>query len=80
MTMVKVSADEMRRIAELHGLKPCRIRGTNVVNIRKNTSDRFEDIAWDEFQFVLSQRGLAVFKASESDYLKIMKDRPAGIA
>jgi hypothetical protein len=80
MTMVKVSVDEMKRIAEIHGLKPCRIRGTSVVNIRKNPSDKFEDIAWEEFQTVLSQRGLAVYKASESDYLKIMKDRPMGVA
>ena len=75
MTMSKVTIPELKRIAEHYGLKPCKIEGTDVVNIRKNPSEKYKDISWDEFERLLRKRGLAVFKATESDFLKIMKEK-----
>jgi hypothetical protein len=74
MPMKKISIDQVKKIAKQYGLKPSRVKGTDVVNIRKNPSDRYEDITWDEFESSLKKRGLAVFKTAESDFLKIMKD------
>ena len=75
--MEKITVGELRTIAETTGLRPCRVTGTQIVNIRKNTNNRFEDISWEEFESVLSQRGLAVYKASGSDCIKIMRDKTA---
>ncbi len=66
---------ELKGLASAYKLQPCRVKGTNVVNIRKRPSDKFESMGWDEFERALRERGLAVYKAEESDFLKIMKDR-----
>ncbi len=72
--MKKVRMQVLREIAEEHGLHPCRIRGTEVVNIRKRDDPKYEDISWADFESLLGARGLAVYKAENSDFLKIMKD------
>ena len=75
MTMRKISGTELRAIAKSYGLRACMIRGTEIVNIRKKSSELTEDIGWDEFEKALAARGLAVYKAEGSDFLKIMKDK-----
>jgi len=35
---------------------------------------RIEGISWEEFQKTLKKRKLAVYKAENSDFLKIMRD------
>lgn len=65
----------MKKIAKQYGLYASRVKGTDVVNIRKNPNDKYEDISWVEFEDALKKRGLAVYKAEESDFFKIMKDK-----
>lgn len=71
--MKKISIDEVKKIANQYGLKVCKVKGRNIVQIRKNSSDDLENISWDEFETSLKKKGLAVFKAEKSDFLKIMK-------
>jgi sugar phosphate isomerase/epimerase len=71
--MDKITLEEVKKIAKNYGLKPIRVKGTEIVNIRKNPSDKIEEISWEEFDKALKKRGLAVYKATESDFLKIMK-------
>lgn len=73
--MMKISIGELKEIVTRYNLQPCRVKGTQIVNIRKSPSGRFEDIDWDTFERILRSRGLAVYKAQDSDFLKIMKDR-----
>jgi hypothetical protein len=75
MTMNKISITELKKIAREYSLKPCKIKGSEVVQIRKNPSDKYEDISWEEFENALKAKKLAVYKATESDFLKIMKDQ-----
>jgi len=75
MTMKKISVEELKKLAKQYGLHVCRIKGSEVVQIRKNPSDKYEDISWKEFEETLKNKGLAVYKAEESDFLKIMKDK-----
>jgi len=77
MPMIKISLDRVKKIAEQYDLKPTQIKGTGVINIRKKStqSDRFDDISWEEFESALKEKGLAVYKTAESDFLKIMKDK-----
>lgn len=75
MPMIKLKLEEVRRIADKYGLRPCKIRGEDVVNIRKKSSKRYEDVDWNEFGQVLKRRKLAVYKAENSDFLKIMKEK-----
>ncbi len=73
MTMDRVTLDEVKKVAEQYGLKPVKVKGTEVVNIRKHPDNRLIEISWEEFDKALKKRGLAVYKATESDFLKIMK-------
>lgn len=75
MTMQKISIAKVIEIAEQYGLHPCRVKGTKGVNIRIRDNPRMEDMSWEEFEETLKRRGLAVYKAEKSDFLKIMKDR-----
>lgn len=45
MTMKNIIAD-INELAEQYGLYVCCIRGSEVVQIRKNSGDRYEDIRW----------------------------------
>lgn len=75
MSMEKKSIDEVKKIAEKYGLHPAKVKGSDVVNIRKQPNDNLEDVSWDEFEKLLQKKNLAVYKASNSDFLKIMKDK-----
>ena len=75
VTMKKIKFVEVVAIAKQYGLHPCRIAGTEIINIRKHKSDKNEDIEWAEFERILKRHKLAVYKATESDFLKIMRDR-----
>ena len=74
MGMQKIDLEEVKEIAEEYDLKPAKTQGSDVVNIRKKPNDNLEDISWDEFERILKKRGLAVYKAEDSDFLKIMKE------
>lgn len=75
MVMKKISIAEVKRIANEYGLTPIRVKGTEVVNISKKPNDKYEKISWEDFEKALDDRGLAVYKTEESDFLKIMKDK-----
>lgn len=75
MTMKKITLEDLKGLSKQYGLHVCRIKGSEVVQIRKNPSDKYDDISWDEFEEALKKKGLAVYKAEESDFLKIMKDK-----
>ncbi len=74
MSMKKISIDKAKEIAKEYDLKPAKVKGSDVVNIRKKENINLEDITWDEFEEKLKDKGLALFKAKNSDFLKIMKD------
>lgn len=65
----------MKKIAKQYDLHVCKITGSEVVQIRKNPSDNIVDICWDEFEKILNSKGLAIYKAEQSDFLKTMKDK-----
>ena len=75
MTMEKISVSEVKIIAKEYGLTPCRVPRTKGVQIRKHKNPKMEDISWEEFEKTLKERGLAVYKAENSDFLKIMKEK-----
>lgn len=75
MAMRKITVSELKRLADKYDLKPCRVPGTDGVQIRKHDNPNLEDISWDEFERTLKKRKLAVYKAEDSDFLKIMRDR-----
>jgi len=75
MPMNKISIKEVKRIAEQYGLTPIKVKGTGVVNISKNPSERYVKITWEEFEAALKEKDIAVYKTAESDFLKIMKNK-----
>lgn len=71
--MKKIPIEEVKNIAEEFDLKPCKVKGEEVVNIRKKENENLEDISWEKFEEILNEKGLAVYK-SKNDWLKIMKE------
>ncbi len=71
--MQKLSEEEAKRKAEEYNLKPVRIKKSEVVQLAKMMSERYEEITWEEFFRVLREKRLAVY-ISKSGYMKIMSD------
>ncbi len=45
------------------------------VQIRNRPAQNLEDIDWEDFEVALEKKGLVVYKAENSDFLRMMKDR-----
>ena len=71
--MRKLSDEEAREYAEQYGLRPVKIRGSDVVQLAKKKQEKFIDITWDEFFNILKRKRLAVY-ISSGGYMKIMSD------
>ena len=71
--MEKVSEERVKELANKYSLRPVRIKGSDVVQLAKKNSERYEDITWEEFFEVLKTKRLAVY-SSKSGYMKIMGD------
>ncbi len=71
--MQKLNEEEAKNYAEKFNLKPVRIKGSAVVQLAKNMSERYEEISWDEFFRILRDKRLAVY-VSSGGYMKIMSD------
>jgi hypothetical protein len=76
MSMEKISPDELKEIVRRYKLHICRIEGTEVINVRKHRNEKYVDIEWGEFERILKKRKLAIYKAANSDFIKLMKDKP----
>jgi len=73
--MIKITIEQMKALAKKYKLHASRVKGEEVIAIRKHPSDRFEDISWEEFEKIMKKRKLAIYKATESDFIKLMKDK-----
>lgn len=69
--MQKISLEQAKKIAEMKGLKPGRVKGTEGVQFTKGNNERLEVISWEEFEDLLKKRGLAVYESK--GWMKIMK-------
>jgi len=74
MTMEKISISELKELQEEYDFKLCKIKGMEIINIRKHENPNTEDISLEKFERILKKRGLAVYKAA-NDWLKIMRDK-----
>ncbi len=71
MVMEEISLDDARKICEKKGLKPAKVRGTEIIQIGREGNPKLEIISWEEFGKVLAERGLAIYETN--GWLKIMK-------
>ena len=65
MTMKEITIDERKTLAKQYDLHVCRIKGSEVLQLRQNPSDKYEDISWEEFEAALQEKDLAVYKAEK---------------
>jgi hypothetical protein len=69
--MTQIDVSRAQAIAQKAGLRPAKVKGTDVVQFTRRGGRNFEVINWSDFQSTLEHRGLHVY---ESDgWLKIMK-------
>lgn len=71
MVMTRIPLERAQRIATKAGLRPARVKGTEVVQFTRRGGANLEVIDWGQFETTLRERRLRVY---ESDgWLKIMK-------
>jgi ribosomal protein S10 len=73
--MEKISIEKMKALAKKYKLYPAKVKGQEVIMIRKHLGDNHEDVTWEEFERIMKKRKLAIYKATESDFVKLMKDK-----
>lgn len=71
--MTKLNEAETKKNAERYGLRPVKIRDSEVVQLSKKAEGKFELITWQEFFELLKKKRLAVY-ISKTGYMKIMSD------
>ena len=71
MAMEKISNEKAKQIANIKGLKPGLVKGTQGVQFTKGFNNRLTVIGWDDFERALVTRKLGVYESG--GWLKIMK-------
>ena len=71
MAMEKISTDKAKQIANIKGLKPGLVKGTQGVQFTKGKNNRLQVIGWEDFERALVVRNLGVYESG--GWLKIMK-------
>ena len=71
MAMEKIDFAKAKKIAEMKGLKPGKVKGTEGIQFTKGNNNRLDVISWDEFEKILGKRGLSVYESG--GWMKIMK-------
>ena len=69
--MSQIDVSRAQSIASKAGLKPARVKGTDVLQFTRRGGTNFEVIDWSTFTSTLEERGLHVYESS--GWLKIMK-------
>lgn len=73
MSMVEISIERARKIAEMKKLRPGRVRGTEGVQFTKGNNGRVDVIDWGEFEDIIKRNGLAIYESG--GWMKIMKKK-----
>lgn len=55
--MKRISLEEAKRIAESKGLKPARLKGTEVISFVRDFGTRYVPITWDELKSIAEESG-----------------------
>jgi hypothetical protein len=71
MPMTQIDLPRAQAIATEHGLRPAKVRGTDVLQFTRADSPRFQTLTWSDFVHDLTERGLHVYESH--GWLKIMK-------
>jgi hypothetical protein len=71
MAMERISNDKAKQIANIKGLKPGLVKGTQGVQFTKGMNNRLTVIGWEDFERALVERKLGVYESG--GWLKIMK-------
>jgi hypothetical protein len=71
MALEQISIDKAKDIAKKNGLKPAKVKGTDIVRFMKNPRDTLEEITWEEMEKTLNKNKLAIY--ASGTWMKIMK-------
>jgi hypothetical protein len=71
MVLQEISVDKAKDIAKKNGLKPAKVKGTDIVRFMKNPRDTLQEISWDEMEKTLKNNKLAIY--ASGTWMKIMK-------
>jgi len=67
----EIGFDEARQIAELKGLQPGRVRGTEQVRFTRGENERVEVIDWTSFEDTVRRRNLGIYESG--GFMKLMR-------
>jgi hypothetical protein len=62
--MKRVTFDEARKIVESRGLKPARLKGTEVIAFVKEYGTRYVPLTWDEVKKLIEESGSELYDSN----------------
>lgn len=71
MVMTQIPVSQAQEIASKAGLKPAKVKGTEVLQFTRRGGKKFDLLDWTDFETALDERGLRVYEYG--GFLKIMK-------
>jgi len=71
-----LSIDEARRIATVQGIKPAKLKGTNIYELLRTLTSNHEQVTWEELKKGVEENGLAIYESG--GYLRIVRIRETG--
>jgi len=69
----EIEIEEAKRIAELKGIQPGRVRGTEQVRFTSGSNERLEVIDWTDFEGAVRRRNLGIYESG--GWMKLMRKR-----
>ena len=72
MSLEKITLDKAKVIAKKTGLKPARVKGTEIIRFMKNKRPTLEEITWDDFEGILKREKLGIFVSGT--WMKIRRE------
>jgi hypothetical protein len=73
MVLQEISVDKAKEIANKTGLKPAKVKGTEIVRFMKNPRATLQEIDWDEFESIMKKNKLVIY--ASGTWMKIMKSK-----
>ena len=73
MALEKITLDKAKGIAKKTGLKPARVKETQIIRFMKNKRPTLEEISWDDFESTMKSEKLGIF--ASGSWMKIMKEK-----
>lgn len=62
--MKKITIEEAKKLAESKGLKPARLKGTDIVYFVRDYGTRYAPLSWEELETMVKESGGEIYESN----------------